>query len=92
VITPPTIKSKPEDPTPTATETKATVTLVDLIRKAQYLQDILSGRYTTNILNNYTAVYTFYGQNEFGKSVTFIVQTDFQIGSFDYCGITEPPQ
>ncbi|HXX58435.1 MAG TPA: hypothetical protein VEI96_10580 [Thermodesulfovibrionales bacterium] len=66
--------------------TTATLILVDLTRKFKYLSDIQSGQYTTNILNNYTATYTFVGHNEFGKSFTWQTQTNFQIGSFNYCG------
>ncbi len=64
-----------------------TLILVDLKRKEQYSTDMLSGMYTSGsaYLNNYTATYTFYGQNQFGDSFSFTVQTDFQIGSFDYC-------
>lgn len=35
--------------------------------------------------NNYTATYTFVGKNQFGTDFSFVAQTNFQIGSFDYC-------
>jgi hypothetical protein len=63
------------------------ILLVDLLRKAQYLEDMLSGRYSSGpyYLNNYTAIFTFYGQNEFGESFKVKAQMDFQIGNFDNC-------
>ena len=63
-----------------------TVVLVDLTRKIQYASDIASGNYTPNNLNNYTAIYTFYGENEFGQKFSFQAQTGFQIGDFNNCG------
>lgn len=66
----------------------ATVILVDLTRKSQYYSDMTSGRYgysTSAYLNNYTATYTFEGQNQYGTGFSFKAQTDFQIGSFDNC-------
>jgi hypothetical protein len=68
----------------------ATVILIDLPRKEQYANDMLSGQYTSALsgiafINNYTAVYTFYGKNEFGTHFSFTATTNFQIGSFDYC-------
>jgi len=71
-----------------STSTTATVAMVDLLRKDKYRSDIASGIYTSNppnILNNYTAIYTFEGQNQFGFRFKFQTQTNFQIGSFDYC-------
>lgn len=65
--------------------TTASVILVDLIRKNKYRTDIDSGLYTTNILNNYTAIYTFEGKNQYGYAFSFQVQTPFQIGSFNNC-------
>ncbi|MEW6570042.1 MAG: hypothetical protein AB1390_02530 [Nitrospirota bacterium] len=64
-----------------------TVILVDLLRKDQYRLDITSGQYDPGLasINNYTALYTFEGKNEFGDKFEFKAQTDFQIGSFDYC-------
>lgn len=66
---------------------ESTVILVDLKRKEKYLKDMLSGQYTSGAayLNNYTAVFTFYGKNEFGTSFSFKATVDFQIGSFDNC-------
>jgi hypothetical protein len=65
--------------TAAATQANVTVSLVDLIRKNQYLSNV-GGR-----LNNYTATYTFQGHSENGEHFTFNAQTDFQMGSFIYC-------
>jgi len=64
------------------------IILVDLIRKIQYSEDMLSGRYSsgTYYLNNYTAIFTFEGKNEFDKGFTIKTQMDFQIGNFNNCG------
>ncbi|MEW6001328.1 MAG: hypothetical protein AB1638_01560, partial [Nitrospirota bacterium] len=75
---------------PTGTNTNtvtATVVLVDLKRKLQYLNDVESGQFSSGpaFLNNYTATYTFEGKNEFGTRFVVKAQKDFQIGSFDYC-------
>jgi len=77
-------------PAPTGTgvtSVEATVILVDLIRKDQYTADVTSGQYNSGsaYLNNYTAIYTFEGKNEYGEKFSFKAQTDFQIGNFDYC-------
>lgn len=61
------------------TPVAVTVSLVDLIRKNQYYSTVGGG------LNNYTATYTFQGHNENGAPFAFNAQTDFQIGSFNYC-------
>jgi len=58
---------------------------LDLKRKMQYAEDIVSGRYTSDSLNNYTAVYKFEGKNDFGEKFSFEAQKDFQIGNFDNC-------
>jgi hypothetical protein len=66
-----------------------TVAFVDLIRKMKYWSDVNSGVYASTSgagLNNYTAIFTFKGKNEFGDSFTFTAQTGFQIGDFDNCG------
>lgn len=67
-----------------------TLVLVNLPRKNQYLNDMTSGQFTSAIgqialINNYSAVFTFYGTNAFGTAFTFRATTNFQIGSFDYC-------
>lgn len=64
-----------------------TLILVDLIRKVQYSNDMLSGRYGSGptFINNYTAIFTFYGKNDFGKEFKIKTQMDFQIGDFDVC-------
>lgn len=70
------------------TSITGTIKLVDLIRKYQYWDDIFSGRYnyqTPSYINNYTAIFTFYGKNEYGKDFTIKTQMNFQIGSFDNC-------
>ena len=63
------------------------ILLVDLLRKDQYREDVLSGRYSSGLayINNYTAIYTFYGQNEFGENFKIKAQMNFQIGNFDHC-------
>jgi hypothetical protein len=63
-----------------------TVVFVDLPRKTQYASDVLSGRYSFGpaYINNYTATYSFEGQS-MGKAIRILGQTNFQIGSFDYC-------
>jgi len=77
-------------PAPTSTGTTqvtATVLLVDLIRKMKYADDVTSGTFSffSSYLNNYTAIYTFYGKNEFGKDFSFKAQLSFQIGNFNNC-------
>lgn len=64
-----------------------TIKLIDLVRKEKYGDDVLSGRYDYHLayINNYTAIYTFYGQNEYGEDFSVKTQVDFQIGWFDYC-------
>ena len=71
----------------TTTVTISGLTLVDLIRKEQYANDMLSGRYGSNptTINNYTAIYTFFGKNDFGKDFTIKAQMNFQISDFDNC-------
>jgi hypothetical protein len=75
---------------PSGTDTTAvitTVVFVDLKRKDQYRADIESGMYTPNILNNYTALYTFEGQNDFGEYFSIQAQAvGFQIANFNNCG------
>ena len=63
------------------------VEFVDLIRKYQYLNDMLTGGFTSApaYINNYTAIYTFAGHSENGVPFTFSAQTDFQIGDFNNC-------
>lgn len=70
-----------------STTTTVTVIFVDLKRKDKYLSDVQSGAYSYSsaYLNNYTATYTFEGQSQYGKRFTFMVQADFQMGSFDNC-------
>jgi hypothetical protein len=64
-----------------------TLSFVDLIRKIQYANDMLSGRYGSNpvVVNNYTAILTFEGKNDFGKEFKIKTQTDFQISDFNNC-------
>jgi hypothetical protein len=69
------------------------IILVDLIRKIQYREDVSTPpsnpRYSSfgglGYLNNYTAIFTFWGQNEFGENFKIKAQMDFQIGNFDNC-------
>lgn len=70
-----------------STTTTFTAIFVDLKRKDKYLSDVQSGAYSYGLayLNNYTAIYTFEGQSQYGKRFTFMAQADFQIGSFDNC-------
>ena len=75
---------------PIGTGTSTVITsaiLVDLLRKEKYLTDVTSGQFSSGLafINNYTALYTFEGKNDFGKSFSFKAQADFQIGNFDYC-------
>lgn len=68
---------------------EVSVILVDLIRKIQYQDDVyVAPRFSSgpSYINNYTAIYTFEGKNENGTKFSFKVQTNFQIGWFDYCG------
>jgi len=69
------------------TTVEDTIILVDLIRKDQYRSNVTSGQYNSgqDYLNNYTALYTFEGKNEYGEKFSFKAQTDFQIGPFNYC-------
>ena len=70
-----------------STSTSATVIFVDLKRKDKYLIDMETGQFTSGLalINNYTATYTFEGKNQYGERFVWTAQTDFQIGSFDYC-------
>jgi hypothetical protein len=72
----------------TSTVTMSGLILVDLVRKVQYANDMLSGRYGANafVINNYTAIYTFYGKNDFGKEFKIKATMNFQISDFDNCG------
>ena len=69
------------------TTTTTSVVLVDLLRKDQYATDVTSGQYSSGLayLNNYVAIYTFEGQNEYGKHFSFKAQVQFQIADFDNC-------
>jgi hypothetical protein len=71
----------------TISTVSTTVTFVDLLRKDQYRTDVTSGQFSSSLsfLNNYTAIYTFEGKNEFGTKFSFKVQTDFQIADFNNC-------
>lgn len=64
-----------------------TIALVDLPRKEKYGDDVLSGRYDYHMayINNYTAIFTFYGKNEYGEDFSVKTQMNFQIGWFDNC-------
>jgi len=64
-----------------------TIFFVDLVRKDQYAEDMLSGQYDSSMayINNYTAIITFQGKNEYGEDFKIEAQTDFEIGNFDNC-------
>jgi hypothetical protein len=75
-------------PVGTATTTTVfTAMLVDLLRKDQYAADVTSGQYSAGLayINNYTAVYTFEGVNDFGTHFSFQAMLTFQIGAFNNC-------
>jgi hypothetical protein len=81
----------PEAGATTPATTTFTGMLVDIPRKLQYTNDMLSGQFSSSqnnpaILNNYTAIYTFYGKNDFGTSFKFKASVPFVIGHFDNCG------
>jgi hypothetical protein len=66
------------------------VIFVDLPRKDKYLQDMVSGIFSSalnnpSIINNYTAIYTFEGQIQ-GKRVSIHATKDFSIGHYLNCG------
>lgn len=69
----------------------SSVVLVDLIRKDRYVEMINSGMYTSRsgFLNNYTAEYTFYGQDNNAKSFSFKARVDFTMGAYDNCGLRQ---
>jgi hypothetical protein len=76
---------------PAGEEIKTYVTsniiLVDLVRKIQYANDIESGQYSSSsTLNNYTAIYTFEGKNQYGAEFCFKVEFNFEIGDYANCG------
>lgn len=60
------------------------IIFLDENRKRQYIEDILSGKYTHtgNYINHYTAIYKFEGKNIHGKSFDFTLTRDFTIGDF----------
>lgn len=69
------------------TTVEAPVMFVDLIRKEKYRTDVTSGQYTSgpSYINNYTAIYTFEGKNDFGDKFKFKTQVDFSIGWYLNC-------
>ena len=69
------------------TEVTDTLFFVDLVRKDKYAEDMLSGQYSSSLafINNYTAIYTFQGKNEYGEKFKIEAQVDFEIGWFDNC-------
>jgi len=73
-----------------STSVTDTLFFMDLPRKERYKDDMLSGLFSSSMnnpffLNNYTAIYKFEGQNEFGTKFSFTVQVGFVIGNFDNC-------
>ena len=69
------------------TEVTDTLFFVDLVRKDKYAENMLSGQYSSSLafINNYTAIYTFKGKNEYGEDFKLEAQVDFEIGWFDNC-------
>ena len=63
------------------------VSLVDLVRKVKYMQDLSGRSYgsSPDYLNNYTATYVFEGHNDRGESFTVSGSTNFEMGDFDNC-------
>lgn len=72
---------------------------VDIPRKLKYVDDlgfVFNGldwtlgpgqQFTsTSTLNNYTAIFTFFGKNEYGDSFSFQASAPFVIGDFNNCG------
>lgn len=77
-------------PVPTGANVSSVETsgiLVDLVRKDAYLTNVLSGQFTSSaaLINNYTAIFKFSGQNDLGETFTFQASMPFEIGNFDYC-------
>lgn len=69
------------------TETEFQVVLVDIPRKLKLYDDITSGRYSPQYeYLTYTAIYTFYGKDIYGNPFQFVVQTNFDVGNYNYCG------
>ena len=66
---------------------ETTVAFFDLTRKEQYRNDMLSGQYSAygSYINNYTAIYTFKGKNEYGSKFSFKAYRDFAIGNYINC-------
>lgn len=68
------------------TETSFNVVLVDIPRKLKLYEDLLSGQYEPQYFySTYTAIYTFYGKDIYGNKFTSVVQTNFDVGNYDYC-------
>jgi hypothetical protein len=67
----------------------ASFMLVDLTRKATYATDVTTNpptyTFKSSFINNYTATYTFEGQNANGVHFTLVGQTDFAIGDYNNC-------
>lgn len=62
---------------------------VDFPRKVRYVEDYKSGEFQFSDfpkgLNNYTAVYTFHGEDEYGEKFSFQASVPFVMGDFDNC-------
>ena len=77
-------------PTGTGTTTVTQdIIFIDVPRKVQYATDILNSAYSSinnTTINNYTAIFTFEGQNDFGEHFSFQTHLGFSIGDYDTCG------
>jgi len=68
------------------TETEFQVVMVDIPRKLKLYEDLMSGQYTPQYqVLTYTAVYTFYGKDIYGNPFQTVLQTNFDVGDYDYC-------
>ncbi|MFI5296226.1 MAG: hypothetical protein ACHQ0Y_14530 [Thermodesulfovibrionales bacterium] len=62
------------------------VVMVDISRKLKLAQDLTSGQYQpAATYPTYTAIYTFYGHDIYGNAFQTVVQTNFEVGDFNYC-------
>ncbi|MBE0427616.1 MAG: hypothetical protein IBX72_13350 [Nitrospirae bacterium] len=70
------------------TETSFYVVMVDISRKIKLAEDLTYGQYQPQYqYPTYTAIYTFYGKDIHGNSFQTVVQTNFDVGDYDYCSL-----
>jgi hypothetical protein len=70
------------------TKTSFNVVLVDIPRKLKIVEDLISGHYQPIYqYPTYTAIYTFYGRDIYGNPFQTVVQTNFDVGNYDYCSL-----